>query len=206
MSRAPQILLIDNYDSFVHNLSHHLRWLGAEVTVARNDAISPLETERLTPDGIVLSPGPGRPADAGVSEDLVHLALRLETPLLGVCLGLQAIVTALGGTVEKGPEPVHGKQSQVACYEHPMFAGLSTEFTAARYHSLAAADADLPHDLEVTARTPDGVIMALCHRTAPLWGVQFHPESVASPDGRAFLEGFLAQTNAARERTHLQHD
>ena len=191
MAPQPRILLVDNYDSFVHNLRHHFRWLGAVVHVVRNDAISAEDVSQPDYDAIVLSPGPGRPENAGISEASVGIAVERNIPLLGVCLGMQAIVTALGGQVEKGIDPTHGKQRRMVHTEHPMFSGIEQQFDAVRYHSLIAVEASLPDTLDVTARTTDDVIMAIAHKSAPIWGVQFHPESVASPDGVTFLKGFL---------------
>jgi anthranilate synthase/aminodeoxychorismate synthase-like glutamine amidotransferase len=185
-----KLLLIDNYDSFTYNLVHLFEELGAEVAVRRNDAISPDEAAELAPDRLVVSPGPGRPAQAGVSVALIR-GLAPTTPTLGVCLGHQAIVEAFGGEVGPARTLVHGKASRVRHDGRGVFAGLPEELEAGRYHSLAAVR--LPAELVVTARTEDGEVMGVRHRTLPVEGVQFHPESVLTPLGpqlaRNFLEG-----------------
>jgi para-aminobenzoate synthetase component 2 len=186
-----RILVIDNYDSFVYNLVQYLQQLGAECTVRRNDAITPDEVAALDPDGILLSPGPGVPGDAGVSEDLVRWAAG-RTPLLGVCLGHQAIAEVYGGTVDRAEELLHGRTSQVRHDGQGLFAGLPREITATRYHSLAVVDGTLPDEVEVTARTDGGVIMGLRHRRYAIEGVQFHPESVLTQGGHRLLANWLA--------------
>jgi anthranilate synthase/aminodeoxychorismate synthase-like glutamine amidotransferase len=184
------ILLIDNYDSFTYNLAHLFGELGAEVLVRRNDAINPDEAERLAPSHLVLSPGPGRPAQAGVSVELVH-RLGGRVPTLGVCLGHQAIVEAFGGEIGRARRLVHGKSSPIDHDGRGLFRGLPERFEAGRYHSLAAAS--VPECLEVAASCSEGEIMAVRHRELPVDGVQFHPESVLTPVGpelaRNFLEG-----------------
>jgi len=184
------ILLIDNYDSFTYNLAHLFGELGAEVAVYRNDAITPEQAERLGPSHLVISPGPGRPADAGVSIATV-LRLGPRVPTLGVCLGHQAIVEAFGGEVGPARALLHGKASPVHHDGRGVFAGLPQDFQAGRYHSLAALA--VPDCLEVTATAADGEVMGVRHRELPIEGVQFHPESVLTPDGpklaRNFLEG-----------------
>ena len=184
------ILLVDNYDSFTYNLAHLFGELGAEVLVRRNDAIDADEAERLAPSYLVVSPGPGRPRDAGTTVEIV-LRLAPSTPTLGVCLGHQAIVEAFGGEVGQARRLVHGKASAVSHDGRGIFAGLPPDFLAGRYHSLAATT--VPDELEVSARTDDGEVMAVRHRTLRVDGVQFHPESVLTPDGsricRNFLEG-----------------
>ena len=189
-----RILVIDNYDSFVYNLVQYLQQLGAECIVRRNDAISLDEVAALDPDGILLSPGPGVPADAGISEELVRWAANSDggTPLLGVCLGHQAIAEVYGGAVDRAEELLHGRTSLVRHDGAGVFAGLPEEITATRYHSLAVVDGTLPDDVEITARTDGGVIMGLRHRRYPTEGVQFHPESVLTQGGHRMLANWLA--------------
>ena len=186
-------VLIDNYDSFTYNLVHFLGELGAEMAVHRNDAITPEQVLALAPDGIVLSPGPCDPDRAGICLDLVKLAAG-KLPVLGVCLGHQAIGQAFGGRVVRAPKMMHGKLSAIHHDGTGLFAGLSSPFTATRYHSLMLDPATLPDCLEVTARTEDGVIMGVAHRELPLFGVQFHPESIASEHGHDVLANFLRLT------------
>ncbi len=180
--------MIDNYDSFTYNLVHLFEELGAEVVTSRNDAITAEEAEALAPDRLVISPGPGRPVDAGVSVELIQ-RLGPTVPTLGVCLGHQAIVEAFGGTIGQARALLHGKASLVRHDGHGVFRGLPDEIEAGRYHSLAATD--VPPDLEITARTEDGEVMGVRHRTYPIEGVQFHPESVLTPDGAALARNFL---------------
>jgi para-aminobenzoate synthetase component 2 len=189
-----RILVIDNYDSFVFNLVQYLEQLGAECTVRRNDAITLDEVGAMAPDGILLSPGPGVPADAGISEDLVRWAAGSDgrVPLLGVCLGHQAIAEVYGGRVDRAEELLHGRTSQVHHDGSGLFAGLPDPFTATRYHSLAVVDGTLPDEVIVTARTDGGVIMGLRHREQPIEGVQFHPESVLTQGGHRLLASWLA--------------
>ena len=186
-------VLIDNYDSFTYNLVHFLGELGAEMAVHRNDAITPEQVLALGPEGIVLSPGPCDPDRAGICLDLVTLAAG-KLPVLGVCLGHQAIGQAFGGRVVRAPTMMHGKLSAIHHDGTGLFAGLSSPFTATRYHSLMLDPATLPDCLEVTARTEDGVIMGVAHRELPLFGVQFHPESIASEHGHDVLANFLRLT------------
>ncbi len=186
-------VLIDNYDSFTYNLVHFLGELGAEMAVHRNDAITPEQVLALAPEGIVLSPGPCDPDRAGICLDLVKLAAG-KLPVLGVCLGHQAIGQAFGGRVVRAPTMMHGKLSAIHHDGAGLFAGLSSPFTATRYHSLMLDPATLPECLEVTARTEDGVIMGVAHRELPLFGVQFHPESIASEHGHDVLANFLRLT------------
>ncbi len=186
-------VLIDNYDSFTYNLVHFLGELGAEMAVHRNDAITPEQVLALAPEGIVLSPGPCDPDRAGICLDLVTLAAG-KLPILGVCLGHQAIGQAFGGRVVRAPTMMHGKLSAIHHDGTGLFAGLSSPFTATRYHSLMLDPATLPDCLEVTARTEDGVIMGVAHRELPLFGVQFHPESIASEHGHDVLANFLRLT------------
>jgi anthranilate synthase/aminodeoxychorismate synthase-like glutamine amidotransferase len=183
------LLMIDNYDSFTYNLVHLFQELGAEVRVFRNDAITPDEAEQLAPSHVVISPGPGRPADAGVSVEVIQ-RLGPHVPTLGVCLGHQAIVAAFGGEIGQAHALLHGKSSPIAHDGKGVFAGLPANFEAGRYHSLAAMR--VPPELEVTARTPDGEVMGVRHRELPIEGVQFHPESVLTPLGNELAENFLA--------------
>jgi para-aminobenzoate synthetase component 2 len=199
-----RILVLDNYDSFVYTLDGYLQQLGAETTVVRNDAF-PAEAAAETIgayDGVLLSPGPGKPSEAGVSVPVVHAAAEEGVPLLGVCLGHQAIAEAFGATVTNAEELMHGKTSRVVHGDDPLFDGVPTPFTATRYHSLAVVDGTVPAELAVTARTEGGVIMAVQHRTAPLSGVQFHPESVMTEGGHRLLANWLATVGLpeARER------
>jgi len=185
-----RVLVVDNYDSFVFNLVHYLAQLGAEVVVRRNDELAAVDPLDLRVDGVLLSPGPGRPEDAGVCVDLVR-AVGEQLPVFGVCLGHQAIAVAYGGTVERAPELLHGKTSEVHHGGAGVLAGLPDPFTATRYHSLAVVEDSIPHELEVTARTAGGVVMALRHRDLPLEGVQFHPESVLTEGGHQLLANWL---------------
>ncbi|MCL4190093.1 MAG: aminodeoxychorismate/anthranilate synthase component II [Rhodobacteraceae bacterium] len=187
------ILLIDNYDSFTWNLVHAVGTLGAEVEVHRNDALDVQQAMARRPAAIVISPGPCTPVQAGISLPLVLAAAETGTPLLGVCLGHQAIGQAFGGRVVRAAVPVHGKTSPIHHTGRGVFAGLPLPFRATRYHSLVVAREGLPADLEVTAWTADGTIMGLAHRTLPIEGVQFHPESIASEAGQALLANFLAR-------------
>ena len=184
-------LLIDNYDSFTYNLSHYLGELGAGVKVVRNDRISAADAIALKPRGIVLSPGPCTPNEAGICLDLIALAARERVPLLGVCLGHQAIGQAFGGDVVRAPVPVHGKTNPMHHAGTSLFAGLPSPYLATRYHSLVVKRETLPSALEVTAWTEDGLIMGLAHKELPIAGVQFHPESIASEYGHALLRNFL---------------
>jgi anthranilate synthase component 2 len=181
--------MLDNYDSFTYNLVHLLEELDAEVIVRRNDAIDPGEAESLQPDRLVVSPGPGRPLDAGVSIELIR-RLGPSTPTLGVCLGHQAIIEAFGGEIGQARALLHGKASAVMHDGKGVYAGLPAEIEAGRYHSLAAVT--VPDVLEVTARTVDGEVMGVRHRKLPIEGVQFHPESVLTPDGPQMIRNFLA--------------
>jgi anthranilate synthase component II len=188
------ILLIDNYDSFTYNLLHFLGELGAEVLVKRNDALSAADALTLHPQAIVLSPGPSTPDRAGICIELVRRAGTV--PLLGVCLGHQAIGEACGGHVVRAPVPMHGKLSAIHHDGTGVFAGLPQPFSATRYHSLVVERASLPPSLRVTAWTEDGLVMGLAHRERPLHGVQFHPESIASESGHALLKNFLTLSAA----------
>jgi len=183
-----RVLMIDNYDSFTYNLVHLFEQLGAEVVVRRNDAITPAEADELAPDRLVVSPGPGRPVDAGVSVELIR-HLGPSVPTLGVCLGHQAIVEAFGGEIGQARALLHGKASRISHDGRGIFEGLPEELEAGRYHSLAATR--VPDELEVTARTADGEVMGVRHRTYPVEGVQFHPESVLTPLGPELARNFL---------------
>jgi len=183
------LLIIDNYDSFTYNLVHLFEELGADVRVFRNDAITVEDAEALQPTHLLISPGPGRPADAGVSVELIR-RLGPRVPTLGVCLGHQAIVEAFGGEVGQAKALLHGKASQVEHDGRGVFAGLPQGLEAGRYHSLAATV--VPDELEVSARTHDGEVMGVRHRTLPVEGVQFHPESVLTPLGPELVRNFLA--------------
>lgn len=185
------IALIDNYDSFSYNLYQLLASAGAELEVFRNDALSVDELAALRPEAVVLSPGPGRPADAGICEDVVR-GLSGVVPILGVCLGHQAICEALGATVTYAPQIMHGKSSLAQVDRTcPLFAHVESPTRVGRYHSLVADDATLPACLRVVARTDDGEVMAVQHAEHPTFGLQFHPESILTADGRAMAEGFL---------------
>ncbi|MCG8508586.1 MAG: aminodeoxychorismate/anthranilate synthase component II [Rhodospirillales bacterium] len=183
-------LLIDNYDSFTYNLLHYLGELGAEVEVRRNDAITPEEALALGPQGIVISPGPCDPDRAGICLDLIAAA-RGRVPLFGVCLGHQCIGQAFGGSVVRAPAPMHGKVSQIEHVQSGVFEGVPSPFPATRYHSLTVAREELPDCLDITAESDDGVIQGLAHKSEPIYGVQFHPESIASENGHRILENFL---------------
>jgi anthranilate synthase component 2 len=189
------LLLIDNYDSFTYNLAHYLGELGAEVDVRRNDALTAQAAMQLKPSHIVLSPGPCTPNEAGICLDLIQHAATSKIPLLGVCLGHQAIGQAFGGKVVRAL-PMHGKTSQIAHKGESVFRGLPSPFTATRYHSLIVANEGLPEELAVTAHTEDGIIMGLMHKTRPIHGVQFHPESIATEHGHALLKNFLTLARA----------
>jgi anthranilate synthase component 2 len=185
------ILVIDNYDSFTFNLVHYLLELGAPVDVRRNDALSVAEALALAPQAILLSPGPCTPDEAGICLDLVRAAAERRLPLLGVCLGHQAIGQAFQGRVVRALQPMHGKTSAVHHSGQGVFADLPSPFTATRYHSLIVERRTLPPVLEITAETADGIIMGLRHRDLPLHGVQFHPESIATEHGHRLLANFL---------------
>jgi anthranilate phosphoribosyltransferase len=185
------ILVVDNYDSFTYNLVQLLAALGAEVQVERNDALTAVEALALAPAGIVISPGPGTPADAGISADVVRAAAEAGTPVLGVCLGHQVIAEVYGGTVCRAPKPVHGKTDEIVHDGTGLFAGVPNPFTATRYHSLCVETDSVAAPLHVVARTADGVVQGVTHRDLPLYGVQFHPESVFTPEGGKLLANFL---------------
>jgi anthranilate synthase component 2 len=198
------ILLIDNYDSFTFNLVHYLGGLGADVSVQRNDALSADAAIAREPEAIVLSPGPCTPNEAGICLDLIAKA-KDHIPILGVCLGHQSIGQAFGGEVVRAPSPVHGKLSDIRHDGRSVFRGINGPFRATRYHSLVVKRDTLPDALQVTAETGDGLVMGLCHKTLPLHGVQFHPESIASEHGHLILKNFLdlaAAWNGAQRRLH----
>ncbi|WP_285727950.1 aminodeoxychorismate/anthranilate synthase component II [Psychromicrobium xiongbiense] len=204
---STRILVIDNYDSFVYTLVGYLQQLGAETTVVRNDDVTLQEAIELADarDGILLSPGPGNPAEAGVCIELVRWAAAAQKPLFGVCLGHQAIAEAFGGEVRHAPELMHGKTSPVFHDGAAMFDGVPSPFTATRYHSLAAVPETIPELLEVTARTESGVVMALAHRAAPMVGVQFHPESVLTEGGYRMLGNWLESLGLAGAQEVSSH-
>jgi len=201
------VLVVDNYDSFVYNLVHYLGQLGADTVVVRNDVVTPTEVSRF--DGVLISPGPGAPEDAGRSVDVVRAAEAAGTPLLGVCLGHQAIAVAHGAVVGRAPELLHGKTSAVVHAGAGVLAPLPSPFTATRYHSLAVAEATVPAELEVTGRTAGGVVMALRHRELGVEGVQFHPESVLTQGGHLLLAAWLERCGdsgaAARAPALAEH-
>lgn len=184
------VLLLDNYDSFTYNLYQYLSELGADVDVRRNDEIEIDEIRELAPDKIVISPGPCTPAEAGISLPLIR-ELGVEIPILGVCLGHQAIGAAYGGRVIRAPEPIHGKLSPIYHHEQGVFHDLPSPFEATRYHSLIVERETLPESLEITAETNDGIIMGLRHRALPVEGIQFHPESYTTEHGKQLLRNFL---------------
>jgi anthranilate synthase/aminodeoxychorismate synthase-like glutamine amidotransferase len=185
------VLVIDNYDSFTYNLVQYLGELGAEVQVMRNDAVTLDEVIAAKPGHIVISPGPGRPEDAGVTMRVIE-RLGETTPILGVCLGHQAIGAVFGGSVVRAHTPMHGKTSTIEHDGRGVFTGMTEPFTASRYHSLVVAEAGWPKDLEISARTrEDGVVMGLRHRSWPIHGVQFHPESILTGEGHRLLRNFL---------------
>jgi anthranilate synthase component 2 len=192
-------LLIDNYDSFTYNLVHRLGELGAHIDVRRNDALSPEEALALEPEGIILSPGPCDPDRAGICLKLIEAAAG-KFPVLGVCLGHQAIGQAFGGKVVRAPVPMHGKVSKIHHDGKGLFRGLANPFTATRYHSLVVARDGLPSSLVVTAETEDGVIMGLRHRTLPIYGVQFHPESIETVEGYKLLANFLSASQSGKSK------
>jgi anthranilate synthase/aminodeoxychorismate synthase-like glutamine amidotransferase len=194
------ILIIDNYDSFTYNLVQAVGKLDPDVVVLRNDRFDPEEALARGPDAVIVSPGPGRPEHAGRTMPLILAAERRRIPLLGVCLGHQALGAAHGASVTRAPAPRHGKSSRVTHDGSPIFAGLSNPFEAARYHSLVVREETLPPELAVTARSDDGVVMAVAHRGIPVFGVQFHPESVLTPEGEKLLGNFLAIAREASPR------
>jgi anthranilate synthase component II len=197
------LLLIDNYDSFTYNLVHFLGDLGARCVVHRNDQITVDEAMALKPAGIVLSPGPCTPNEAGICMDLVKAAAEAQMPLFGVCLGHQAIGQAFGGKVVRAPKPMHGKISRIKHQDKSVFHGLPSGFEATRYHSLTVERDSWPKDLEITAETEDGIVMGLQHKTLPLAGVQFHPESIATEHGHKLLANFLKGAGCNLSGSHV---
>jgi anthranilate synthase/aminodeoxychorismate synthase-like glutamine amidotransferase len=187
-----RVLVIDNYDSFVYNLVQYLGELGAEPEVHRHDALPLDDLRALSPDAVLVSPGPGRPEDAGVSMDAIGAFGEAGIPVLGVCLGHQCIGARYGGDVVRAERVMHGKTSEVSHTGQGVFAGLPSPFTATRYHSLVVDAATVPDSLEVTATTVDGIVMGLAHRELPIHGVQFHPEAVLTAGGHDLLRNFLA--------------
>ncbi len=193
---APRVLVVDNYDSFVYNLVQYLGELGAEPVVHRSDAFTLDEVEALAPNAVLISPGPGRPEDAGLSNEVIT-TFAGRVPILGVCLGHQCLGQIYGGDVVRAPEIMHGKTSEIHHDGGGVFAGLPSPLEATRYHSLVVAADSVPDVLEVTARTEDGVVMGLRHRELDVEGVQFHPESILTEHGHDLLRTFLARTGAA---------
>jgi anthranilate synthase/aminodeoxychorismate synthase-like glutamine amidotransferase len=184
------VVVLDNYDSFTYHLVQYMGELGAEMVVRRNDELTPEEVESLHPDRILLSPGPCTPQEAGISIPLIkHFTGKV--PILGVCLGHQAIGAAFGGNVVRAPQLMHGKTSQVSHDGRTVYSGIASPMTCTRYHSLIVAEDGLPPELEISARTADGIIMGLRHREYPIEGVQFHPESVLTQDGKRLIQNFL---------------
>lgn len=202
-----KILVLDNYDSFVYTLNGYLQQLGAETEVLRNDVVAEAELPELLAkyDAVLISPGPGTPASAGLSIPTVKLALESEMPVFGVCLGHQAIAEAMGAVVESAPELMHGKTSQVNHQNSPIFEGLPQGFTATRYHSLAVVRETVPEELEITGQTESGVIMSLQHKTKPIFGVQFHPESVMTEGGYMMLANWLESLGLEGAREKAKH-
>lgn len=186
--------MIDNYDSFTYNLVQYLGDLSAQVKVYRNDERSASDVISEKPAGIMLSPGPGTPDDSGICLELIKLSAENNVPLFGVCLGLQSIAQAFGGKVVRAPAPLHGKTSKISHTNKAVFKGLPSPYTVTRYHSLIAEIQSLPDCLEITAQTDDGLIMGLSHKTKPIHGVQFHPESIATQHGHALLKNFVDLT------------
>jgi para-aminobenzoate synthetase component 2 len=192
-----RVLVLDNYDSFVYNLVQYLGQLGADVVVRRNDAVRPAELDALGVDGVLISPGPGTPQDAGESMAFVSACVERELPLFGVCLGHQAIGAVFGSPIVRAPELLHGKTSEVVHDGTGVLAGLPSPFVATRYHSLVVSESELPAEILVTGRTPSGVVMALRHETLPIDGVQFHPESVLTQGGHRMVANWLRRCGAA---------
>jgi para-aminobenzoate synthetase component II len=194
---ACRVLVLDNYDSFVYNLVQYLGQLGADVVVRRNDAVDPSELDSLGVDGVLISPGPGTPEDAGASMAFVTACEERALPLFGVCLGHQAIGAVYGASVVRAPELLHGKTSEVVHDGSGVLAGLPSPFTATRYHSLAVTEDELAPEIVVSGRTPSGVVMALRHATLPIEGVQFHPESVLTQGGHRMVGNWLSRCGAS---------
>jgi len=190
LETGTMIFVLDNYDSFTYNLVQYMGELGAEMTIRRNDELTVDEVEALAPERILLSPGPCTPQEAGISIDLIR-RFAGKTPILGVCLGHQAIGAAFGGDVVRAAKLMHGKTSEVEHDGKTIFSGIATPMTCTRYHSLIVSEKNLPQELEISARTADGTIMGLRHRKYPVEGVQFHPESVLTDDGKRLIQNFL---------------
>ena len=197
-----KILVVDNYDSFVFNLVQYLQQLGAEVVVKRNDEVNAESINGF--NGVLLSPGPGTPEDAGACIEIVNAAIEKQKPLLGVCLGHQAIGAALGGKVSRAPELLHGKTSQVQHNNEGVFKDLKSPFRATRYHSLAIETASIPAEIVITATTEEGVIMGVKHKSAPIEGVQFHPESVLTEGGHHLLANWLTEVGDTNAFSNLK--
>jgi para-aminobenzoate synthetase component 2 len=197
-----KILVVDNYDSFVFNIVQYLQQLGAEVVVKRNDEANANSINEF--DGVLLSPGPGTPEDAGACIEIINAAIEKQKPLLGVCLGHQAIGAALGGKVSRAPELLHGKTSQVHHKNEGVFKDLKSPFRATRYHSLAIENPNFPNDLTITATTESGVIMGVKHKNAPIQGVQFHPESILTEGGHHLLANWLESTGDLNAQSKAQ--
>jgi len=191
---STRVLVVDNYDSFVYNLVQYLGELGADPIVRRHDAVTLDEAAELAPDAVLVSPGPGRPEDAGVSVEMIRWAAG-RIPVLGVCLGHQCIGVAWGARVERSPQVMHGKMSQIHHNGTGLFSGLSSPLEATRYHSLIVEESSLPDELEVVATSDDGLVMGLRHRDLEVEGVQFHPESILTEDGHGLLSNFLARAS-----------
>ena len=191
---STRVLVVDNYDSFVYNLVQYLGELGADPIVRRHDAVTLDEAAELAPDAVLVSPGPGRPEEAGVSVEMIRWAAG-RIPVLGVCLGHQCIGTAWGARIERAPQVMHGKTSQIHHDGTGLFSGLSSPLEATRYHSLIVEESSLPDELEVVATSDDGLVMGLRHRDLDVEGVQFHPESILTEDGHGLLSNFLARAS-----------
>ena len=196
MSTAPTILVVDNYDSFVYNLVQYMAELGAEVTVLRNDEVTAAQVAEMTPDGVLVSPGPGHPRDAGNCVEIIRLCGERRIPMFGVCLGHQALGQAYGATIDRAPELLHGRSSLVDHEGEGVFDGVSNPLVVGRYHSLVVEDEGLSKEFTVTARS-HGLIMGMRHRTLPLEGVQFHPESVLTQDGYRMLANWLRECGSS---------
>jgi len=192
VGEAGMIFIVDNYDSFTYNLVQAVGQIDSEVVIERNDRFNPSEVVRMRPRAVIVSPGPGRPEDAGRSIAMIAAAEEAGLPLLGVCLGHQALAALHGAIVERAPEPRHGRTSPVRHDGTGIFEGVSDPFEAGRYHSLVVREDSVPAELAVVARTDDGLVMGLAHRSKPVFGVQFHPESVLTPQGAKVLANFLA--------------
>ena len=189
-----RVVVIDNYDSFVYNLVQYLGELGADPVVHRNDALTIDELRALEPDAVLVSPGPGRPEDAGISNEAIRAFGEHGVPVLGVCLGHQCLGQAYGGRIERAPHVMHGKTSEITHDGEGVFAGVPSPFTATRYHSLVVTRDSVPDVLQITAESEDGLVMGLRHRELPIEGVQFHPESILTESGHDLLRNFLART------------